>query len=1070
MRVLSTIAAGLLATAALAQSNPQGSSPQGSSPQGSNPLGNASAPPIGTTTQPASANAPAKGNVVSLDDATNATAGTTVVPPVAASAKKSPAKTSTAPQERSFEFLPEHVADIAWRNLGPSNMGGRITDIEVVPGSSTQWYLATGGGGLLKTTNKGTTWTHLFQDQPVASIGDVAVAPSDPEIVWVGTGEKNARNSVQWGDGVYRSTDGGKTFEHMGLEKTFQIGRVAVHPRDPDVVFVGALGELWADNEDRGVYRTRDGGKSWDRVLYLDQQTGCIDVRIDPRSPSTVYAVMYERKRDMFDSNDPAVRFGARSGLFRSDDGGDTWKHLTRGLPTCKWGRAGLSLWQKNPNTVFLIVETERSGWATGTKKTASRSASPTGNAYMGIQGRNADQDGATLTVITNGGPSAKAGLKAGDVVTKVGDQPVKTYRELTTIIRSSKGGSNATIEYRRGEVTATAEITWGTRATRRGSSNAAPFGNRLGGQRPNIQDRQKDDKAYETGGIFRSDDRGETWRRINSLTDRPFYYSVIAVDPSDDKHIYSVGTSLYASHDGGKKFAATNRGIHVDFHALWVDPANGNHILAGCDGGINESFDRGKTWEVLNGFAIGQFYHADVDTSVPYRVYGGLQDNGTWAGASRNGWRDGSRKGDWVTIYGGDGFRAHADPTDPSLIYATSQLGNMGCVNLKTGVQHRISKPRGSYNWDTPFFLSPHNPKLLYYAGTHVGRTWNADQSSRQRSEQLTTEVLGRTSRGTATAMTESPVKPGVLYVGTDDGALWRTKDDGSTWQSIYDNVGLPKPVYCSSLEASHFEEGRVYATFDGHRSAEFGSHVYVSDDYGDTWAFLIGNLPDEPVHICREDPADEDLLYLGTEFGCYASLDRGDTWQRLGRGLPTVAVRDLAIQDRDSEMVAATHGRGLFAVDIEPLRQMNDTFTPRDGDGDSTKRRVLQKPVHMFEAKDAILWQMRSRSVSGHKEFRVQNPPLGTTVYVHFSEAPKKAPKVVIKDIAGKTVGSIRGKARAGLQRFVWNAEGRRRQRAQPGAYSASINSADGEIVETQTFRLLPDPLHTRNSGGNR
>ena len=1048
-------------------------------------------------------------------------------------------------------FRLDQVNPIPWRNLGPANMGGRVTDLEIHSEQPTVWYVATAGGGLWKTSNSGTTWTPQFQNAPTVSIGDVAVAPSNSDIVWIGTGEENARNSTSWGDGVYKSTDAGETWTHMGLAPTFQIGHIAIHPTNPDVVFVAALGRLWSHNSERGVYRTTDGGDSWEKVFYLDDKTGCIDVRIDPSRPEVVYAAMYERLRDEFDSNNPVVRFGEKAGLFRSDDGGDSWKRLSDGLPTNPWGRTGLAIWAKDPSTVFAIIETERSGWATGSQKVAAprsrastrtmgfsarnaedgariarvveggaaatagfaegdvitrwgeqpvgsyrilraalraskdgdvvavavqrgeeqlvlevevttSSAPARGDAYMGVTGEDAD-GGARLTLVTPDGPSATAGLEVDDVITRIGEAQITSWNQLGETIGKAKGGDKTTVTVTRGEQQLELAVTYGTRPTQSGTGRrgaaGAPFAGRLDGQRPNVQDEQGED-GYETGGIFRSDDRGETWRRINSLTDRPFYFSVIAVDPQNADNIYSCGINFYASHDGGKTFKSAGRGTHADHHAIWVDPTNSNHVVLGCDGGMNVTWDQCKSWEVLNNLPIGQFYHADVDNSVPYRVYGGLQDNGTWGGPSRTRFDDGVTNDDWVQIYGGDGFRAHIDPTDPATVYATSQGGNMGRVDMRTGGQDRVQKSGGRYNWDTPFFLSPHNPRLLYFAGNHAHRSLDRGQ----RSERITDSELGLTERGTATAMAESPRQPGLLYVGTDDGALWRSLDDGFTWKEIHANVaGLPGPRYVSSIHPSAFETDRVYVTFDGHRSDDFATHVYVSEDAGDTWTSLIADLPDEPCFVIREDPVNESLLFLGTEFSCYVSLDRGEHWFNLGSGLPTVAVRDLAIQDRDSDLIAATHGRGIWILDIAPLRQLTS--------------RVATDDVHLFRPETAILWQTRGRYRMGERVWRAPNPPAGAVAYAMFAAAPERPPVLTIHDVTGEQIASVKGVAQAGLQRFVWDGrvrrstegrgEGRRprgrsSRRAPPGSYSMRLSAGDETL--TQPLTLVADPATAR------
>lgn len=944
---------------------------------------------------------------------------------------------------------------LEWRNLGPANMGGRVTDIAVDPSDRSTWYIATAGGGLWKTDNAGTTWTALFQNQPTVSIGDVAVAPSRPQDVWVGSGEENARNSVSWGDGVYKSSDGGATFRSMGLRETFQIGRIAVHPTDPDVVFVAALGRLWGHNPDRGVFRSTDGGASWEKVLYLDEKTGCIDVRIDPERPEVVYAAMYERMRDRFDTNDPAVRFGEKAGLFRSQDGGDTWEQLTEGLPTCNWGRTGLSL--HSGGTLFAVIETERSGWANGDEKIKVNKA--LGDAYMGVIGGNAEGGGAEMRRITKEGPAEQAGLQKGDVVLTVDGAEIADNRALTALIRKAEGGTEATLGVRRGTERKEVAITWGKRENSGGDNPGGPNSTRLGGQNANVDN--QGERAFETGGMFRSDDYGSTWTRINSLTDRPFYYSVIAVDPQDDQTLYSCGVPLYATFDGGKKFEQVHRGIHVDFHALWVDPTDSDHLLVGCDGGLYETFDKTQTWRAHNQFAIGQFYHVSADDQEPYHVYGGLQDNGTWTGPSRSRYSNGITKQDWVTIYSGDGFRAMPDPEDASRVYATSQNGGLGRVDMaRQRSGGRVSKPDGvRFNWDTPYFLSPHNSGILWFAGSKVCRSLDRGRNSTALSPEL-----GLTERGTATAFAESPRIAGLLYVGTDDGALWRSRDGGTSWESIHDKVlGLPEPLYVSSIEPSHFEDDRVYVTFEGHRSDEFGTHVYVSEDGGDSWSSLIANLPDEPVHVVREFPGgdtDENLLFLGTEFGAYASLDRGASWMRLGANLPTVAVRDLFVHGRDLDLVAATHGQGIFVLDIAPLAAMTEE--------------VMQDEAWLFDPQPMTHWVTRSRGSSGNTEWRAPNPDPGASFYLYLAERPETAPRIAVHDVRGELLVEVFGEVRAGLQRLQWdgripappsqnrNARRGRRPRGRPApAGNYSIRFTHGEDTQIRPLLVRDDPI---------
>jgi photosystem II stability/assembly factor-like uncharacterized protein len=986
-----------------------------------------------------------------------------------------------------FDTDTDMVRDLAWRNLGPANPMGRMTDLAVPAQDRRTWFVGTAGGGVFRTQNAGTTWTNVSSTFGSVSIGDVAVAPSDAKIVWVGTGEENARNSVQWGDGVYKSTDGGDTWTHMGLRETFQIGHVEVHPTNPDIVFVAALGRLWGENEERGVYRTKDGGLTWEKTLFVDARTGAMDVRVDPKNPDTVYACTYERSRDRFDGNDPAVRFGAGSGLWKSIDGGTTWARMqggaATGLPSCMWGRSGIDV--APDGAVLLIVETERSGWAKGDRKDRTQNdeipederqqqeqrqrqnRQPRQTAILGVgsEGENGAEGtpGAILTQVTDDGPAAKAGLRAGDRVTKVDDEDVKTYADLIEIVRDSRGGQKATFTYVRGEATETVEITYGTRSMDNvlGGGNG-PYSGRLFGQAANKQ-KYQGENGYETGGVFSSGDGGASWTRRNSLTERPFYYSVIRVDPSDSAFLYAVGTTLWQSKDGGAKFEGINKDIHVDFHAIWIDPQDGAHLIAACDGGVNESFDRGASWQVHQGFCAAQYYDITADNSVPYNVLGGLQDNGTWVGPSRTRWREGIGFSDWVTIYGGDGFGAQTDPVEPWIVYATSQNGALGMVDLRNGEQMRIARqtPRqgtAKFNWDSPFVLSPHNRLTLWSAGNFVYRSeryahldsraanaeWGPVKNGNGMTAAVVSPALGLTDDGTATALCESPRVRDLLYVGTDDGALWRG-EVGGEWTEIQQNLpAVPGARYVSDLHASFHKDGRVYLTLDGHRSDDMRTYVFVSEDKGVTWTSLASGLPAfEPCYAIAEDPRNENLLFLGTEYGCHVSLDRGDHWFPLGKDLPTCAVRDLFVHDRDADLVAATHGRGVFVVDIAPLRAFDAAAS--------------RSAMHLFPPEDAVLWRMRSRGTSGNRGFFAKNPAYGAPLHVHCKGAPEEKPVVTIHDVTGKQVARIEGEARAGLQSLHWDARADGKL-AKPGAYSARMTV--GKDTQIRAFRLLPDP----------
>nr|MBC8329089.1 PDZ domain-containing protein [Planctomycetota bacterium] len=745
-----------------------------------------------------------------------------------------PALPAQAPAAKEPQrTLPESwVQSFDWRSVGPANMGGRIVDIAVHPTDSTTMWIATASGGLLKTTNGGTTWEHQFDHEDTVALGDVTVAPSNPDIVWVGTGENNPRNSVSWGDGIYKSLDGGATWKHMGLKQSFQTGRILIHPEDPEVVYVGALGRLYGPNEQRGLYKTTDGGENWTKVLELGELTGVIDMRMKPDDPEVLLVAAYERQRDGFDTNDPAKKWGDGGGLWRTADGGATWQEITEGLPSGKLGRIGLDWYLGDPNVVFAVVESERI------------TQEPENAAYMGVQGEDVEV-GARLTEVTEGGPAEEAGLKTGDIVVAVEDTIVHSWGDLTHEIRKRLAGETVQIEVSRQRKSVSVELTFTVRPSEKEDEAAAeadpakaeegqaeaekaeaeaekaaaeeedappepgPFHIGLGGQRENAQDEQGPD-GKEYGGIYRSDDAGLTWKRINSLNPRPMYYSQVRVDPSDANFLYVLGTSLYKSSDGGATFSDDGHGrdVHVDHHALWIDPADGRHMVLGNDGGIYETRDRMLTWDHHNQVAIGQFYRVEVGPRDDYRVYGGLQDNGSWGGPSRSRSGGGPVNSDWFNVGGGDGFFVRVDPEDPDQIYSESQNGAMGSMNLRTGERGsaRPRAPRGEryrFNWNTPFLLSSHNSRIHYSAGNKVFRSLN-----RGRDPKAISPEISVTDRGSGTALSESPRDSDVLYAGTDDGGVWATTDGGQSWSDLWE-IPVPAPPAERAEAAAPVAEG---------------------------------------------------------------------------------------------------------------------------------------------------------------------------------------------------------------------------------------------------------------------
>jgi photosystem II stability/assembly factor-like uncharacterized protein len=1073
------------------------------------------------------------------------------------------------PPKQDGGIDPAWVKALNWRSIGPAAMGGRIVAISVFEADPCTYWIATASGGLLKTTNNGVTFEHQFDREATVSIGDVCVAPSNRDVVWVGTGENNPRNSVSYGDGVYKSTDGGKTWKNMGLKKSFQIGKIVVHPKDPNIVYVGALGRLYGPSEERGLFKTTNGGESWEKVLYVNDKTGIIDMQMSPADPETLLVAAWERQRDEFDSHpgtevplvdgydgyDPIKKWGPGSGLYKTTDGGKTFKKLTAGLPSGTLGRIGIDYYRKDPRTVFAIIDGDKIGMGT-----------PPSRVWLGIQGENAEGGGAKIKEVTGDSPGGKAGLKAGDIVKTVDKAEVKNYEDLTSAIQKGKVGDKLALTVLRDketkEITVTLEerpesqggrsrgaylgiigesLPEGVRISQlrpdspaskggleiddlikfidkkevtsfrqmsellrgnnpgdkitvtvqrekdtkdivvtlegfpEGASKTRPYTFWYGGQRENVQDKQGPN-SHEYGGVYKSTDGGETWARLNSVNPRPMYFSQVRVDPTDEKHLYVCGIALYRSSDAGKTFTADGgNGVHPDQHCLWIDPKDGRHMIVGCDGGFYATYDRMAHWDHLNHMAIGQFYHVALDSRKPYRVYGGLQDNGSWGGPSHSLAGSGPRNDDWAMLAGGDGFVCRVDATDPDLVYFESQDGNMGRRNVRTGEMYffRPKQQKGQlpprFNWNTPFILSAANPQIFYCAGNYVYRSLKQGIELRPISPEIT-----RTKRGSGTALAESPRNAEVLYVGTDDGFLWVTRDGGNKWTNIIEKVGLPGPRWVASIEPSHFVEGRAYVAFDGHRSDDDEPHVYVTEDFGQSWKSLRGNLPTGSTRVLREDVENPNLLYLGNEFGTWVSLNRGESWAKLSNNLPTVAVHEVAVHPTAGEVVAATHGRSLWVLDVTPLRQMTAD--------------VAKAKAFLFRPNTATRWHSDvEKGVpygNGSRHFIGQNPPGGAQIYYSLT---KKAEKISLKivDYTGRTVREWPSKgapfrddkappAGVGLHRVEWNLWGvalpkssrDKEPEAAPvgeGMYRAVLN-VDGEEL-TQSVRVDVDPLAATN-----
>ncbi len=950
------------------------------------------------------------------------------------------------------------TAALAWRSLGPANMEGRVTDIATVAGKPSTFFVAAATGGLWRTRNAGTTFEPVFESGGTSSMGSVAVAASDARVVWVGTGEGNARNSVTYGDGVYKSTDGGDTFVKMGLDATRHVSRIVIHPKDADTVWFAALGRMFGPNPERGLWKTRDGGKTFEQLLKLDENTGVVDVVLAPDNPEVVYCAAYEVRRDGFDTNDPAVKFGEKAGIWKSTDGGANWKKLASGLPTVKCGRIGLAVQAMNPASVWAVVETE----LTGQTPPSPEVPDPEAPTWMGVTIDDAEKGGVLVQAVIAKGPADAAGMKADDVLESIDGTALADQAAFQNALKERKPGAKARFGLRRKEEKLELEVSFIARPPQKATGD-------LGGQLENRQD-QQGPTGFQCGGVFRSDDGGETWRRLNSVTPRPFYYSQIRVNPSDDKRLWVLGTSLYWSEDGGATFKNDGaKRVHVDHHALWIDPADPRHMLLGNDGGLCTTWDRGLNWEFESLLPIGQFYALALDNRQPYRIYGGLQDNGSWGIPSRSR-SSGVRTDAVYRVGGGDGFVCAVDPEDDDTIYSESQNGNLQRMNVKTGESSPVRRPRfpgapeeaaspagaarereanaesareqeqasgrWRFNWKTPFLLSPWNHATLMWAGQRVIRSPDRGQNALVISPDIV-----RGPRGTGTALAESPVQQGVFWVGSDDGAVHVTQDGGTHWTAVHENLPFKEARWVAHIEVSRRAAGKAWVVLDGHRSDDFGPHVYVTEDFGASFKALHEGLPQASTRVLREDPKNAKLLYLGTETGVYFSTDEGSHWARLGQGLPTVPVHDLAVHPRERELVAATHGRALWVTDVSALEDWRSD--------DSEKDLVVYAP------RPSVLWHAPvENGRMGARRFRAEGPERGAALW--FSTRAAAGPVTIkISSAAGEVVHEAKSE-KSGLQRVLWSPG--RDGRAKPGNYRVTIETKESSVDAPLT--LLADP----------
>lgn len=767
------------------------------------------------------------------------------------------------------------------RNIGPTVQGGRIVDIEVNLANTHEYYLGFASGGIFKTENNGITFQPVFDDVDAMGIGDFALSQSDPKILYVGTGEKNSSRSSYAGSGMYKTTNGGKSWEHIGLTGTHHIGRVIIHPKDNNTVWVAAIGALYSKNPERGVYKTIDGGKTWKKTLFVNDSTGIIDLVINPSNPNQLLASSWDRSRKAWDFKEG----GEGSSIYKSDDAGETWYKSVAGFPQgAQIGRIGLDVSASNPSVVYAILDNQ--GEVPQTEK---------------------PKDDGSLKAENFKGMTKENFLKVDD-------------KKLDEFLRSNRfpqkyDAKRVKKEIGDGKYTPAALYDY-----LGGDANANLFNKKIIGAE-----------------VYRSDDNGTTWKKMNSYDldgvffTYGYYFAEMRVDPANADKVYIYGVPLLKSNDGGVTWnhLDTLRGeqnIHVDHHALWVNPNNSKHMLLGNDGGLYVSYDEGAYWQHINNMPVGQFYTVNVDMETPYNVYGGLQDNGVLKGSSRSVPNVSKH---WETIGGGDGMYVAADPRNSKLVYWGFQFGNYfrvepGKPGARITPRNDIGEPAYRWNWCTPLQLSKHNPDIVYMAAQKVFRSLNRGESWETISDDLTkNKKQGDVPFSTVSALEESPIKFGLLYAGTDDGNVWVSKNGGGSWENI--TTGLPQNKWVSSISPSPHAEGTVYVSLNGYRDDDFRTYLYVSTDYGKTWKSVKGNLPESVANVIVQDPVQPSLLYCGLDNGTYASLDNGATWHYFN-GMLNVASYDMLVHPRDNELVVGTHGRSVFVSDVKPLQALKD------------------------------------------------------------------------------------------------------------------------------------------------
>jgi hypothetical protein len=810
------------------------------------------------------------------------------------------------------------LKNIKYRAIGPTRQSGRFVDFAVPLQQPHTFYAATASGGLWKTTNRGITFEPIFDYEKVFSIGDIAVAPSNPNIVWVGTGEANNSRSSYWGNGMYKSTDAGKTWKHTGLEESHHIGRIVIHPTNPNIIYVAALGHLYSENPERGLYKSTNGGKGWKKVLAVQadgKDIGVVDVAMDPTNPNILYACTYDKERKPWTFN----LGGPGSGIYKTTDAGKTWTKLSGGLPGGMLGRIGIDIYLRNPNILYTCIE-------------------------------NAN----------------KPGMSDAD--------RLKELRE------------------------------------------------------------GKASRGMIDGEVYRSDDAGKTWRKVSpddqSIGGAPgYYYGQIIIDPNDDKGVHVLSAASWGTRDGGKTWQRRPLRFGGDDHALWINPKDSNHMLLGYDHGMGVTYDGGKNWYHPDFLPLAQFYAVGVDMSYPYRVAGGLQDNGSHMGPSTKRGGGPILLEDWQNVGGGDGMYNVFDWKTNRYLYNESQFGPLQRMDLQTGERKSIAYGRQKrelrWNWNSPILVSPHNSDVVYHCGNIVVRSSFRGESWTEISPDLTTNDPKKLTTGkggdgniqycTITTIDESPLVEGLLWIGTDDGNVWVKKPTNKDWTKLNDKITGNPGYWVSRVTASHHDPGTAYVSYTGYRRDDFRAFAFKTTDYGETWTSIASNLPAEPINVIKEDHKNPSLLFVGTEFAVYVSINGGKSWTKMKTNMPTQPVHDLVIHPRENDLVAATHGRGIFIADISPLQELTS--------------KVMAADVHFFDIESKIRWVNPRRMNSSSSNFPGESEPNGLVIYYYLKGKVKGDVKVTVYK-GNMEINEIKGSSEAGLHKVVWNMSERRKR----------------------------------------